>query len=46
MVLVWISLVASDVEDPFMCLRAIGTHMNEMSVHIFRPFSNWIIFYC
>ena len=41
-----LSLTVNDVEDLFMCLRAIGIHINEMSVHIFCPFSNWIIFYC
>lgn len=43
-----ISLAANDVEHCFMCLFAICTSCLVKSLHVFCPFSNWILwfFFC
>ena len=48
MVLLCISLIMSNVEHLFMCLLAIcmsSVCLGEMSVYIFGPFFDWVIYF-
>ena len=42
-VLICISLMASDAEHPFICLWALYALLGEVSVHVLCPFFNWIV---
>ena len=44
MVLICISLMASDAEHFLMCLLAqVYVFFDEISVHVFCPFQDWIV---
>ena len=43
MVLICISLMASEAEHFLMCLLAMSMSSSEISVHVFCPFHDWIV---
>lgn len=44
-VLIWISLMANNVEHIFMFFFADVYPFDEMSFHVFSPFSNWVAYF-
>ena len=42
-VLICISLMASDAEHPFICLWALYVLLGEVSVQVLCPFFNWVV---
>ena len=42
-VLIWISVIISDVEHFFMCPWAIHVFFGGMSIQVFCPFFNWLV---
>ena len=44
MVLIYNSLMRSDVEHLFMCLLAIWMSFGKVSIHVFCLFLHWIIY--
>ena len=43
MVLISISLMASDAEHFLKCVLAMSMSSSEISVHVFCPFHDWIV---
>ena len=44
-VLIWISLIMSDVEHLFMFLSHLYVFFGEMSVYFFDPFLDWVVYF-
>ena len=42
-VLIYISLMASDAEHLFICLWALYVFLGEVSVQVLCPFCNWVV---